>query len=69
MQNRLNTRQDETSSVKYFRNYFEWVYETITYSWEFKKNKTKQKLCEMKEIKTPNNCDNDVKRNVCLLIM
>lgn len=23
----------------------------------------------MKEIKTPNNCDNDVKRYVCLLIM
>lgn len=23
----------------------------------------------MKEIKTPNNCDNDIKRNVCLLIM
>lgn len=31
--------QDETSSLKYFSNYFEWVYETITYSWEFKKTK------------------------------
>lgn len=41
MQNRLNTRQDETSSVKYFRNYFEWVYETITYSWEFKTKQNK----------------------------
>lgn len=43
MQNRLKTGKDEASSLKYFSNYFEWVDETITYSWEFKKKCVKSK--------------------------
>lgn len=46
MQNRLNTEQDEASSLKYFSDYFEWIYEIISYSWEFKK-----KVCKNQRIK------------------
>lgn len=43
MQNRLNTGQDEVLSLKLF-SYFEWLYETVTYSQEFKKENTCKNL-------------------------
>lgn len=46
-----NTGQDEASSIKHFSNYFEWVYETLKNSWEFKK----KIYVKIKEINTPKN--------------